>query len=312
VLPRAISVIDEQTGQGCWRSRAWAVRELRRALIAVDPDTVAQKRERATAGRYVDITFHPQCGTATITAELPAHLAIEVYDTLTAIATGLRNQDLTDNPDAKPRGWNAARADGLIHALRTTATQLATNGGIPTVQGKARIEIGVLIDLPTLLGLADHPGEILGYGPIDPHYARILAAQGDTWRRWTTEPVDGHLIDLGRTRYKPTQELRDYILAAYPECSVAECDRHAPGLEIDHVTAWADDGPTSAANLHALCWADHQAKTARHTQVRKNPNGTITHTTRHGLTRTTESYWKTMTDNLTSGRTQQDDEKPPF
>ena len=318
VLPRSVSVIDAETGAGCWRDRAWAVRELRRALIAVDPDTVAKRRAEATARRFVEIHFHHSTGTATLTAQLPAHQAMEVYDTLTALATRIRETHLTSNPDARPLGWDAARADALLAAIRAAADTLTATGQVPSHQGKARIEVGVLLDLPTLLGLADHPGEILGYGPIDPHYARLLAAHGDTWRRWTTDPVTGHLLDLGRTRYKPHQHLRDYILAAYPECSVPECHRHAPGLDIDHVIAWSDTGDTSAANLHAMCWADHQRKTLNHTRVRMNADGTITHTTRHGLTRTSEPYWRTMTDNLTHGRSPsgddntEHDDPPPF
>jgi hypothetical protein len=62
------------------------------------------------------------------------------------------------------------------------------------------------IDLPTLLGLAEHPGEIPGYGIIPAGLARELAADG-TWRRLVTDPQTGHLIDCGRTRYRPTQQL---------------------------------------------------------------------------------------------------------
>ncbi len=84
--------------------------------------------------------------------------------------------------------------------------------------------------------------------------------------------------------------------------------------------AWHEDGPTSAANLHTLCWQDHLAKTNNHTRVRMNADGTITHTTRHGLTRTSEHYWRTYVDNLTNGRTtpaatsthEHDDDPPPF
>lgn len=312
VLPRAVSVINPDNGAGCWRTRAWAVRELRRALIAVDPDTIAKKRERATAGRYVDISFDHYSGMAYLTAHLPAHLAMELHNILNALATRLRDNDQALAADARPRSWRAARADALVEAIRAAGTTLADTGALPSVHGKTRIEVGVIIDLPTLVNLAEHPGEILGYGPIDPHYARLLAAQADVWRRWVVEPTTGHLLDLGRTKYKPTQELRDYILAAYPQCSVPECERHAPGLEIDHVTAWHDDGPTSAENLHALCWKDHLRKTNNHVGVRMNADGTVTHTTRHGLTRTSEPYWHWCADNLTNGRTMQGDDTPPF
>ena len=314
VLPRAVAVIDPDTGAGCWRTRAWAVRELRRAVITVDPDAAAKRREQAQQRRGVSISFDHANAMAWITAYLPAHEAMAAYDTLTALAATLRSTDTANDPDTRPRGWDTARADALIEIIRSAAEHLEATGALPSVHGHTRIDVGVIIDLPTLLNLADHPGELLGYGPIDPDYARILAAQADTWRRWVIEPVTGHLLDLGRSRYKPSQELRDYILAAYPECSKPECDRHNPGLEIDHVTEWHDDGPTSAANLHALCWRDHLAKTTRQTSVRLNPDGTVTHTTRHGLTRSSEPYWRTFADNITRDQdnTPDQDDTPPF
>jgi len=312
VLPRAICVIDPDTGEGCWRTRAWAVRQLRRAVIAVDPETVIRRREENSARRYVNLSFDHSSGSAYLTALLPTHLAMELHDTLNALAARLRDEDASANPEAAPRGWQAARADALVAVIREAGAVLATTGVLPSVQGKTRIEVGVIIDLPTLLHMADHPGEILGYGPIDPDYSRLLAAEADVWRRWVVDPISGHLLDLGRTRYRPNQELRDYILAAYPECSVPECNRHTPGLEIDHVMEWGDDGPTSAANLHALCWRDHQHKTGGHINMRMNADGTVTHTTRHGLTRLHEPYWRSQADDLAHGRTEPNNGEPPF
>jgi hypothetical protein len=51
--------------------------------------------------------------------------------------------------------------------------------------------------------------------------------------------------------------------------------------------------------------------------VGMNADGTVTHTTRHGLTRSSEPYWRSYSDNLASGRagsttTEHDDDPPPF
>jgi hypothetical protein len=81
----------------------------------------------------------------------------------------------------------------------------------PTRQGRP-VSVDLIIDLPTLLGLADHPGEIVGYGIIPAAIARRLAADGQ-WRRLVTDPLTGHLLDCGRHRYRPTQLLRNYLLA---------------------------------------------------------------------------------------------------
>jgi hypothetical protein len=90
VLPRAISVIHPETGAGCWRTRAWAVRELRRAILTIDPDAAAKRREEAHRRRGVTISFDHPNAMAWINAYLPAHEAMVVYDTLTAMATTLR------------------------------------------------------------------------------------------------------------------------------------------------------------------------------------------------------------------------------
>ena len=327
VLPRAIAVIDPDTGQGCWRTRTWAVAALRRAVITVDPDAVTRRRHHATNRRHVDLTFEHDTGMAYLTAYLPAAEAVEIRHALDALAAALRHHDIARNNSGddttigefgRPRPWGAARTDALVTAIRAAVTALEATGGLPDSHGKPRIEVGVLIDLPTLTHLANHPGEILGYGPIDPDYARLLAANAGTWRRWTLDPVTGHLLDLGRTRYAPTQQLRDYLLAAYPHCTRPECHRPSIDTDLDHARPWHQGGTTAATNLHPLCRTDHVDKTTGWTQTTINPDHTITHTTRHGLTRTYEPAWKPHTDTLTHGQAppsthaDPDEGTPPF
>ena len=62
-------------------------------------------------------------------------------------------------------------------------------------------KINLAIPLATLLGLADHPGEATGFGPIDATLARTLAAQAaghpaTTWCITVTDP-DGHPLAHG-------------------------------------------------------------------------------------------------------------------
>jgi hypothetical protein len=71
-----------------------------------------------------------------------------------------------------------------------------------------RVEIGVLVPYPTLIGLTELPGELDGFGPIPASVARRLAA-GGTWRRILTDPATGRVLDYGRTRYRPPQDLID-------------------------------------------------------------------------------------------------------
>jgi len=59
--------------------------------------------------------------------------------------------------------------------------------------GHPKARINLTIPLATLLGLAEHPGEAAGFGPIDPALARNLAAQAagnpaTTWCLTVTDP----------------------------------------------------------------------------------------------------------------------------
>ncbi|RIQ17511.1 HNH endonuclease, partial [Jiangella rhizosphaerae] len=63
----------------------------------------------------------------------------------------------------------------------------------------------ITVPFTTAIGLSDQPGELEGYGPIPAHAAKILAAEG-VWT-WLRTDGTGHLLDLGRTRYRPTKAL---------------------------------------------------------------------------------------------------------
>ena len=324
VLPRAVAPIDPVTGQGCWRGVPWARRAVQRAVIAVDPEGSRRRRERACQRRDVSMRPNPGEGTATITATLPAVEAVAVYQALQLLAEHLRARDTKtgdqsgggesdgesdadcdafgagDRTDRSPRAWGQARADALVQAILDAAEHVKATGDLPKTQGKVRLEAVVVIDWPTLTRLADNPGEITGFGPIDPELTRLLTAQAGAWTRWVLDPVTGHLLDAGRTRYRPTQALRDYLLAAYPTCTYPGCGRHSVGCEIDHLIEWSNGGDTSAANLHPICWAHHRAKTSGRLTAAKDPaTGQVTYRTPHGLTHTSEPPWHDWASNPT-------------
>src|SRR6266511_3765952 len=76
-----------------------------------------------------------------------------------------------------------------------------------------------------LMGLTEHGAELAGYGPIPAQVARELAADG-TWRRLLTDPVSGHLLDYGRTTYRPPAALADFIRARDHHCVFPGCRHH--------------------------------------------------------------------------------------
>jgi hypothetical protein len=172
-------------------------------------------------------------------------------------------------------------AERRCAALVDWAKRYLAGPGVPTRHGH-RVNIDVIIDLPTLLGLTEHPGEIPGYGIIPAGLARQLAADG-TWRRLVTDPQTGHLIDCGRTRYRPTQQLTDYLLArervsAFPGSTVP-----ANRCDIDHATAYPDGG-TDRDNLGPFDRRAHRVKTKGDWKARRTPNGTTHWTSPTGHT----------------------------
>jgi hypothetical protein len=258
---------------------------VRRAAARLYPVTPEEDIDKEFARRKVTLS-HQGGIMATITATLPAPDAVAIWNALTACASqtnpprpshfiGGGGEGGTTSGHPGPDGSTPApgardkrtmdhkRAD----ALASWAHRAFDDESLPTMQGKKRLETQVVIDLATLLGLADNPGEILGFGPIPAELARRLAAGSDMWRRLVTDPVTGHLLDLGTRKYEPSAALREYIIARDRTCQFPGCARAAYLCDLDHVTPFTgtdDGGATSADNLLALCRRHHRLKTHNH------------------------------------------------
>jgi hypothetical protein len=119
----------------------------------------------------------------------------------------------------------------------------------PRPLAPTRPVIQVTIDLPTLLRLADHPGELAGYGPIPPEVARQLAAGGDLVRL-VTDPLTGRLLDYGRTRYRPPEALARFVAARDVTCRCPGCINR-PAAAISTTRAPTATTPTPRAARRA-------------------------------------------------------------
>ena len=96
--------------------------------------------------------------------------------------------------------------------------------------------------------------------------AREVAGFARSWRRVVTDPVDGHVLDFGRTVYLPDR-LRAYVFARDRGCRAPGCtNRAASRLQMDHALPFPI-GPSSAGNCGALCTTCHQLKTDGHTDI---------------------------------------------
>jgi hypothetical protein len=175
------------------------------------------------------------------------------------------------------RSIDMKRADALV------AIAAASLSASPVTPHRRPISINVTIDLPTLLGLAENPGQLAGYGAIPASVARQLASDGK-WKRFITDPQTGNLLDYGRESYEPPQALKDFLIARDRTCRFPGCRRSAALSDLDHAKSWEDGGSTSPDNLGALCRRHHRLKTHDGWSVTSNEDGSCTWVSPHGKT----------------------------
>ena len=173
-------------------------------------------------------------------------------------------------------------------------TGRASAPGVPDPAGLvpglvSGVRVDVTVSLTTLLGLDEAAGQLAGYGPITAQTARRLAVAG-TWRRLITDPVTGTVVDVGKTRYRPPDDLAALIRARDTRCLTPFCAVPAHRCDLDHREPFAPDGTggaTSADNLGSLCRRDHLLKTHARWHLTTDPDdpdaaGTYTWTTPTG------------------------------
>ena len=235
-----------------------------RAVAAADPVGVEVAHAAAVAHRGVRFYAEPD-GMAE--ARLAAEEAELVYTALTALA---------GRACAGSAAIEVRRADALVELARTALE----DPELPTAH-RRRPHISVTVDLPTLLGLADSPGELAGYGPIPASAARALAADGE-WRRLVTDPLSGGLLDYGRRTYTPPADLAAFVITRDGTCRFPGCGMPAVRCDLDHEVAWEDGGGTDRDNLGPLCRRHHRLKTYTGWALRRNADGGVTWTSPAG------------------------------
>ena len=138
----------------------------------------------------------------------------------------------------------------------------------------------MIIDLDVVLGARDGPAILEGYGPIPASMARELAADA-TWRRVLLEPVEGWLLDYGRTRYQPSAKLRDHLLGVGQDCRAPVLQRQTQGDRPRHRLG-QPRRLRPRANMNGMCKHTHFLKTADNFTITNNPDQSTTWTTPAG------------------------------
>ena len=263
---------------------------IRNTVAKFVPEEFEEATSRATALRRVSC-YNDSDGMSTVVAILPAADAQVVMNSIEAyilrqeqrahsqsISQSNISESLTAGGEAKLT-IDQKRADALSAICSHYLSDISE-----TVTPQRRpITVNVTIDLPTLLGLAENPGQLAGYGPIPASIARELASDA-RWKRFITEPQTGNLLDFGRESYEPPQHLKDFLIARDRTCRFPGCRRSALLSDLDHAESWESGGVTSADNIGALCRRHHRLKTHDGWKIESFSDGSCTWTSPLGKT----------------------------
>lgn len=232
-------------------------RLLRRAVVRVGAEDFGKHHQQAKPGLGVRAFYHDDDGTGELLARL------------TAIDTKLVDAALDGwARAAKARGDERAldqlRAAGLVDL----AERYLRGPNAPRKHGRP-VTVNLTIDLPTFLGLTDHPGEILGTGQLVPAHAIHELIPDAALRRIITDPMTGQLLDYGRSTYRFPADAAAHAIATWVTSTGPGSTVAAEDTDIDHAHPWQRGGPTNPANANPCDRRWHRAKTIGNWTVRQ-------------------------------------------
>ncbi|WP_306900282.1 HNH endonuclease signature motif containing protein [Arthrobacter sp. B1I2] len=237
--------------------RAWRERH--------HPETLEKRHAKGVTDRRMEYT-PDRDGMAWISLYLPGDTACAIWNRTTATARGLQGpgEDRTLTQLRPDIAASLLLGTSSASASDTTSTTAAENtmgiGRIPT----PRADVLVTVPVFSLLGLTDEPAMLDGLGPIPASMARRLVADGaDSFYRVLVDPRDGAPLEIGRTRYRLPETIKQWIRMRDGTCTFPGCSNRSPDNETDHLKAWEHGGTTGASNLGQLCPKHHRLKHAR-------------------------------------------------
>jgi hypothetical protein len=156
---------------------------------------------------------------------------------------------------------------------------------LKATRGKGMVDIQV--ELTTLAGLDENPGELRGYGPVIADIARQVAENQSKAEHRVTVTEDGEPVWTGTTRRRPTTQQKRHVEVRNPNCAFPGCRMPAADSDLDHTHAYSGGGPTEVENLAPLCRHDHQLKHTPGWKLNPTTPGIYQWTTPLGHTYTT-------------------------
>ena len=260
--------------------------KVRTTIAQLAPEEFEEVVDRAREARRVSC-YNEADGMATVVAILPAQDAQTVMKSIEAYILRMNEIDekkrnayvanfsthAGSDAQSATDTWSFLSADNKRADALTAILSQALASNVDEVRPHRRpVTVNVTIDLPTLLGLAENPGQLSGYGAIPASVARELASDA-TWKRFITDPQTGNLLDYGREKYEPPQALVDFLLARDRTCRFPGCRQPASRSDIDHAQSWESGGETKPENLGLLCRRHHRLKTHGRWALVSNSDG---------------------------------------
>ena len=220
---------------------------LRRLCILEDPGHAQARYEKSLERRRVVARPTADGTTHLHITDCAPHLAQAAADRVNRIARSL-------NTRREARSIDQLRADVALDLL---AGRLNPDTG----GGKAG-SVNLHVDLTTLAGLDDHPGDLAGYGPVVADIARKVAEtqQDSAWNAVVSDPETGEPLHIVSVRRRPTTRQQKMIRALHPVCAFPGCRMPAVDCDLDHRVDHARGGPTTVENHAPLCRHHHLSK----------------------------------------------------
>jgi hypothetical protein len=216
-----------------------------RLCFLASPEEARLRYGEAVRNRYVEVRGS-EFGTATLEGrDLPPDRAEAAYRHLKKLAKKLKRQ-------GDHRTIDQLMADLFLDQLLGSGEAGEKDPG----------SVELRVDLETLSGLTEAPGELQGFGPVIADIARQVAREQRhcPWTFAVTDPVTGIPVHTGVTRRRPNRETRRLVEARNPSCVFPGCRRPASDCDLDHRRAWSERGPSCECNLVPLCRRHHRCR----------------------------------------------------
>lgn len=184
-------------------------------------------------------------GMAWLSAYVTADVAAAVWSRATEAARAMQGP-------AESRTLTQLRADAAADWLLVGVAE-----GTPSPKAQVLVTVPVL----SLMGAGTEPAVLDGYGPIPASMARRLVGEGSaSFLRVLTDPRTGAPLEIGRTSYRVTKAMGQWLRLRDGRCSFPGCNNQSLDNEADHVLAWSDGGGTGISNLGQACRKHHRLK----------------------------------------------------